>query len=185
MSANHHKHQSKHQPRHQPKHRAVTQRAARNGKRLAALVATVPTALGGAVATTAPAQAASQRQQKIHDALEVARNQKGDEYQYGADGPNQFDCSGLVQFAYGKAGIRMPRTSDAQADRARRIAREDMRKGDLMVFHDGGDVYHVGVFGGWNGHKRRWVLHAANEGDDVLSELVWTGEWYPATMRGA
>lgn len=165
-----------------PKHRAIKHRAIKDWKRLTALGATVPAALGAAVTLGAPAQAATQN--KIHDALEVARDQKKDEYEYGANGPEAFDCSGLIQYSYGKAGINMPRTSDAQADKAKRIAREDMRKGDLMFYYDEGGVYHVGVFGGWNGDKRRWVLHAANEGTDVAAELNWSGNWYAATMRG-
>jgi cell wall-associated NlpC family hydrolase len=166
-----------------PKHRALKQSALRQWKRAAALGATVPAAMSTAVTFGAPAQAASQ--DKIHEALESARNQKADEYEYGADGPEQFDCSGLTQFAYGQAGISIPRTSEDQADAAKRIAREDMRKGDLMFYYDSsGEVYHVGVFGGWNGEKRRYVLHAANEGDDVVSELNWSGNWYAGTFRG-
>lgn len=169
--------------RYVPKHRAIKHRAVRSWKRVAALGATVPTAFGAAATLGVPAGAASQG--KIHEALEVARDQKSDEYQYGADGPDAFDCSGLIQYSYGKAGIDMPRTSDDQADHVKRIARKDMRKGDLMFYTDStGDVYHVGIFGGWNGEKRRYVLHAANEGDDVLSELNWSGNWFAGTMRG-
>jgi cell wall-associated NlpC family hydrolase len=167
-----------------PKHRALKQSALRQWKRAAALGATVPAALGTAVTFGAPAQAASQ--QRIHDALEIAQNQKPDEYEYGADGPEQFDCSGLTYYSYGKAGISIPRTSEDQADAAKRIAREDMRKGDLMFYYDSsGEVYHVGVFAGWNGEKRRIVLHAANEGDDVVSELNWdNNNWFAGTFRG-
>jgi cell wall-associated NlpC family hydrolase len=166
-----------------PKHRAIKQSAVRTWKRAAAMGATVPAAIGGLVAVGVPAQAATQ--QRIHDSLETARNQKGEEYEYGGDGPNQFDCSGLVQYSYGKNNIKMPRTSDDQAQRVKRIAREDMRKGDLMFYYDSsGDVYHVGIFGGWNGEKRRYVLHAANEGDDVTRDLNWSGSWFAGTMRG-
>ncbi len=167
-----------------PKHRALKQSALRQWKRAAALGATVPAAFGTAVSLGAPAQAAGQV--KILEALEVARNQKGDPYQYGGDGPHTFDCSGLVQYSYGKAGIEMPRTSDDQADAVQRIAREDMRKGDLMFFYDdSGDVYHVGIFGGWNGEKRRYVLAAPSTGETVHTELVWTDDWFAGTMRGS
>ncbi|HEX2176147.1 MAG TPA: NlpC/P60 family protein [Nocardioidaceae bacterium] len=169
--------------RYAPKHRAVKNRVSRDWKRLTALGATVPAAFAAAVSLGAPAQAASQ--EKIHDALEVARDQKGDPYEYGADGPHAFDCSGLIQYSYGKADINMPRTTDDQAQRVRRIARTDMRKGDLMFYTDGGDVYHVGVFGGWNGEKRRLVIHAPNEGENVKTDLNWSGEWFAGTMRGA
>ncbi len=165
-----------------PRHRAIKQSAIRQWKRAAALGATVPAAVSAAVTVGAPVQAASQH--RIHNALETARNQKGEEYQYGANGPNSFDCSGFVQYSYGKNQIKMPRTSEEQAHRVKRISRDDMRKGDLMFYYDSGGVYHVGIFGGWNGHKRRYVLHAANEQRDVTTELNWTDNWFAGTMRG-
>jgi cell wall-associated NlpC family hydrolase len=165
-----------------PRHRAVKQSAIRQWRRAVALGATVPAAVGAAVTAGAPVQAASQP--SIHDALEIARNQRGEEYQYGADGPNQFDCSGFVQYVYGKAGIQMPRTSDEQANRVRRIAKEDMRPGDLMFYYDDGGVYHVAVFGGFHGDGGRHIVHAANESADVTSGMNWTGKWFAGTMRG-
>lgn len=171
--------------RYVPKHRAIKESATTHWKRVAAVGTAVPAALGTAFSVAGPAAATSQRQENINDALAVARNQKGDAYEYGADGPERFDCSGLVQFSYGKAGIQMPRTSDAQADRARRIGKPSLRKGDLMFFYDDGGVYHVGVFGGWNGEERRRVLSAPSTGETVHSELVWTNDWFAGTMRGA
>ena len=46
----------------------------------------------------------------------------------------------------GKNQIKMPRTSEEQAHRVKRISRDDMRKGDLMFYYDSGGVYHVGIF---------------------------------------
>jgi cell wall-associated NlpC family hydrolase len=101
--------------RYVPKHRAIKERTTQHWKRLAALGATVPTALGTAVAVSAPAGAAGDREAKVQEALAIARDQKGDPYEYGADGPDSFDCSGLMHFAYENAGIAMPRTSSEQA----------------------------------------------------------------------
>jgi cell wall-associated NlpC family hydrolase len=166
-----------------PRHRAVKHSAIRNWKRVAAVGTALPAAFATAATLGAPAaQAASQ--QNIDHALEVARDQKGDPYEYGGDGPDSFDCSGLVQYSYEKADIEMPRTSEDQAARARTIAKEDMEKGDLMFFDDGSGVYHVGIFGGWNGEQRRRVLHASEEGEPVKTDLVWTNDWYAGTMRG-
>jgi cell wall-associated NlpC family hydrolase len=103
-----------------PRHRAIKQSAVRTWKRAAALGATVPAAVSAAVTVGAPVQAATQH--RIHNALETARNQRGEEYQYGSDGPNSFDCSGLVQYSYGKSEIKMPRTSEDQADRVKRAS---------------------------------------------------------------
>ncbi len=66
-------------------------------------------------ATQADALTRQERSRKVHHGLRVAIAQVGDPYRYGAAGPNAFDCSGLTMFAYGKAGLRLPRSSDAQA----------------------------------------------------------------------
>jgi cell wall-associated NlpC family hydrolase len=156
--------------------------ATHRGQRYVALPIAVLLAFVFAVSLASPADA-SMRQRKIHHALEVARNQKGDPYRYGANGPRAFDCSGLIQFSYGRAGLFMPRTSGAQARRARHNRKGHMRKGDLMFFYDRGGVYHVGMFVGWNGHGHRRVLHAPRPGHRVHASTVWTGRWRAETLR--
>jgi cell wall-associated NlpC family hydrolase len=153
------------------------------GQRVLALSIAVLTALALSVSLAAPADAASKRAQKIFSAHKVAKRQHGDPYSYGATGPHRFDCSGLTQFSYGRAGLRLPRTSDAQARHARRIRKRHLRKGDLMFFHSGGNVYHVGIFAGWNGHGRRLVTHAPSTGKRVQTTRVWTGRWFAGTLR--
>ena len=127
---------------------------------------------------------AERRLRKIANAFQVARNQKGDPYRWGANGPYRFDCSGLTQFSYGRAGLYLPRTSDAQARYARRIRKQNLREGDLMFFHSGGKVYHVGIFAGWNGDGRRLVLHASSPGTRVHTSTTWTRTWFGGTLRG-
>ena len=119
---------------------------------------------------------------KIKKGLRVALRQKGDPYVYGAAGPNAFDCSGLLMYSFGKAGIRLPRTSSDQARFARRIPKSHLKRGDLMFFHSGGSVYHVGIFVDWD-NGRRVILHAPNSGENVHRERVWTGSWWAATLR--
>lgn len=120
---------------------------------------------------------------KVRRARNVAMRQRGDRYAYGASGPHAFDCSGLVHFAFRKAGFRnVPRTSGAQAHRARRIGRRAMRPGDLMFFTGSGGVYHVGVFIGRKGGTPRMV-HASRPGTPVKVDRPWTNSWFPGTMR--
>jgi cell wall-associated NlpC family hydrolase len=149
----------------------------------AALV--VPTAglTGVLTATaTAPAQAATSGT-KVRRAKRVAMRQRGDRYRYGAEGPHRFDCSGLVWFSLRRAGYdRIPRSSGAQADHARRIKKRNLRRGDLMFFHDGGDVYHVGIFIGRRDGRPRMV-HAPSTGKRVHVASPWTRSWYAATLR--
>ena len=86
---------------------AVLRRLAAFPVLVALVLTTIFTLSGGGSAHAAK----EPRKGKIVHGLDVARNQKGDPYHYGADGPGSFDCSGLMQFAYGKAGIRVPRVS--------------------------------------------------------------------------
>ncbi len=152
-------------------------------RHLTSLVIVVLTTLALAVALAAPADAASKRVRKIHNAVVVAHHQKGDPYRYGADGPRRFDCSGLVQYSYGRAGLRMPRTSDSQARYTRTIRRTNMRKGDLMFFHRRGNVYHVGIFVGRTGGGRPVMVHAPSTGKRVQASSPWTRRWFAGTMR--
>jgi cell wall-associated NlpC family hydrolase len=82
-------------------------------------------------------------------ALAEAKRQLGVPYLWGGSSPKTgFDCSGLVQWAYAKAGIRIPRTSEEQilASNATPVSRKDLLPGDLVFFRDStGDVHHVGI----------------------------------------
>jgi cell wall-associated NlpC family hydrolase len=130
-----------------------------------------------------PSAEAATRGKKVHNALQVVKNQKGDPYSYGSAGPNRFDCSGLIYYSYRKAGFtNIPRTSSQQARFAKRIKKNNMRKGDLMFFHNGSGVYHVAVFAGWKNGKRKMV-HAPSTGKRVHTAKPWTNRWYAGTLR--
>jgi murein DD-endopeptidase len=74
---------------------------------------------------------------------------EGRPYRLGANGPHQFDCSGLVYYAYRRAGHSVPRTTREQFRRADPIHRRDMLPGDIVFFAiDGRRVSHVGIYGG-------------------------------------
>jgi cell wall-associated NlpC family hydrolase len=119
---------------------------------------------------------------RLQTAVSIALNQRGDAYVYGASGPNAFDCSGLIQYSFGQAGIKVPRTSDAQAAATRRIAKDDMRPGDLMFFYGSGGVYHAGIFVRWeNGHAV--MVHSPSTGRSVTVGAPWTSSWFGGTLR--
>jgi cell wall-associated NlpC family hydrolase len=155
---------------------------ARNAAVLPLLIVFVLVA--GLVSVATPAADAATRHQKALRGLDITRNQKGDPYRWGAEGPTRFDCSGLVYFAFRKAGFtNVPRTSDQQARFADRIKRRNMHKGDLVFFHDGGGVYHVGIFAGWNKRDRKVIIHAPYGGRKVHRSVIWGDNWFPATLR--
>ncbi|MFF7415600.1 C40 family peptidase [Streptomyces lydicus] len=126
--------------------------------------------------------------------IEAALAQRGIPYSWGggsASGPSTgiccspggrsgvgitgYDCSGLTQYAYAQAGVRLPRTAAAQARVGRRIPASKgtgaLRPGDLVFFGYGSDatIYHVGIYLG-SGQ----MLNAPRPGATVRQEAVWS-----------
>ncbi len=96
-------------------------------------------------------------------AAAVARDMLGVPYKWGGSTPNGFDCSGLVQYSYNKAGLQVPRTSRAQYGAAQHVSLRDAGVGDLVFFgFDGQQVSHVGIYLG----DGRFV-HAPSNGKRV------------------
>lgn len=92
-------------------------------------------------------------------AVEFAKAQLGDPYQFGATGPDSYDCSGLTQAAWAAAGVSIGRDTVAQWNGLAHISRDALQPGDL-VFYSGQS--HVAMYVG-DGQ----VIHAPTEGDVV------------------
>ncbi|CAM5671228.1 MULTISPECIES: C40 family peptidase [Streptomyces] len=105
-------------------------------------------------------------------AVSYAYSKLGSPYVWGATGPDAFDCSGLVQAAYRSAGVALPRTTYAQIDAGRRVARSELLPGDLVFFYSG--ISHVGIYVG-NGQ----MVHAPNPSAPVrvapIDEMPFAG----------
>jgi cell wall-associated NlpC family hydrolase len=97
-----------------------------------------------AAPAAAPAPAAASAAAARATALEHAMSKIGSPYRYGATGPNAFDCSGLVSWAYKKAGKSLPRTSRAQSNVGTPVSRDNLQPGDLVFFYK--PVSHVGIY---------------------------------------
>ena len=121
---------------------------------------------------------------RVLTARDIAMRQRGDAYASGAAGPNAYDCSGLVRYSYGHAGLAVPRTSSAQAGAARRIAKKDLRSGDLMFFYGSGGVYHAAIFLRWS-HGHALMVHSPGSGQRVRVAVPWTSAWFAGTLRRA
>ena len=70
-------------------------------------------------------------------AVRAALTRLGRPYVWGATGPDRFDCSGLVQWAYAQAGVRLDRTTYDQINDGVPVARSQVRPGDLVFPHAG------------------------------------------------
>ncbi|WP_407844979.1 C40 family peptidase, partial [Blautia wexlerae] len=84
-----------------------------------------------------------------------------------------FDCSGLTQWCYGKAGISLPRTAQAQYDATQHLPLSQAKAGDLVFFHStynaGTYVTHVAIYVGNN-----QIYHAGDPiGYADLSSSYW------------
>jgi cell wall-associated NlpC family hydrolase len=113
-------------------------------------------------------------------ALLAAESRIGAPYSYGGAGPDTFDCSGLIAYAYRQAGIAVPRTAAEQYAAARPVPRRDLRPGDLVFFRlSGGEVSHVGIYAG----EDRFV-HAPQSGGQVRMASL-DDRWYRARYAGA
>ncbi len=98
-------------------------------------------------------------------AVTTACNQIGKSYVWGANGPSTFDCSGLTQYAWGKAGVSLTHYTGAQWREGVAVPASQARPGDLVFFYS--DLHHMGIYVG-NG----LMVHAPHSGDVVRMQYV-------------
>ncbi|MFG1623082.1 NlpC/P60 family protein [Kribbella sp. NPDC049227] len=98
-------------------------------------------------------------------AVQAAMAQLGDSYVWGADGPDSFDCSGLMMYAWGKAGVSLSHSSKAQASEGRRVSKSQLMPGDLVFYYS--PISHVGMYIG-NGR----IVHASRPGKPVKTDPI-------------
>lgn len=105
---------------------------------------------------------------KSQSVIRAALSQLGVPYRFATSSPGQsFDCSGLTAYAWGKAGVGLPRNSRAQFNSLPRIPKELAQPGDLIF--TGSPIHHVGIYLG-NGT----MVHAPRTGDVVkIGPIRW------------
>jgi peptidoglycan DL-endopeptidase CwlO len=107
-------------------------------------------------------------------AISVALSKVGSPYEWGASGPDSFDCSGLTSYAYAAAGIMLPHSSEAQSGVGRPVGRGELQPGDLVFFFS--PIGHVGLYIG-NG----MMVHARDYGSPVAVTSVDMAGYVGAT----
>lgn len=106
-------------------------------------------------------------------AAEQALRMQGRPYRYGGNTPTGFDCSGLVQYGYARAGVKLPHGTDALRRISTPIKTSQLQRGDLLFFdQEGKRSSHVGIYLG----SDRFV-HAPSTGKQVnvarLADAYW------------
>ena len=181
-------------PKTPARHTRRTGRARRRAQPVAPELAGAPSAQQVVDAAAPPAMAQGPGPKAVA-ALAEAQKYTGTPYKWGGSTPQTgFDCSGLVQWAYAQAGVKIPRVTDQQIEAVNgtTVRRGELLPGDLVFFRDAsGYVHHVGISMG--GDK---FLHAPHTGDVVkvssLDEPYYKAQFtggrrfdQPATAAGA
>jgi cell wall-associated NlpC family hydrolase len=109
-------------------------------------------------------------------AVAAAMAQLGKPYVWAAGGPDSFDCSGLVMYAYAQVGVSLPHSSYAQWNYGVPVSEDQLQPGDL-VFFDG--LGHVGIYVGGG-----QFVHAPHTGT-VVQVSSLSDPWYSANYVGA
>ena len=130
--------------------------------------------------TSVPPTPVTQPQPSVAErAAAIAVQQVGVPYRYGGQAPSGFDCSGLVHYAYLRAGKAVPRTTSQLWQHTEAVTRSELRRGDLLFFAIDGKMQHVGMYIG-----NEQFVHAPSSGKQVqVASLDW--EYYDdALLRG-
>ena len=131
---------------------------------------------GGGPTIAAPAAPVVAPTAAAQVAIDTALAQLGKPYVWAGAGPSSYDCSGLVQYAFGAAGISLPHSSQLQSTMGVPVARADLQPGDVIAFYS--PVGHVGIYLG-NG----LMVHAPTTGDVVRIAAVDTMWGYNTARR--
>ncbi len=105
----------------------------------------------------------------------LALRQRGEPYRFGGRSPSTgFDCSGLVQWVFGRFGYHLPREAHEQYRVGLAVPRARLRKGDLVFFRvgRGRQPAHVGLYVGGG----RFV-HAPSTGERVREDSLSNPYW--------
>lgn len=117
-----------------------------------------------ATTQTAKPQASTQANSSTaQTVVSAAQSQIGKPYVWGATGPNAYDCSGLVQYAYSQAGKNVGRTTYQQAGAGQHIAVSQAQAGDILMWGD----YHDAIYVGNNQY-----VHAPQPGQNVTQASI-------------
>ena len=107
------------------------------------------------------------------EAAALAKEQLGKPYQWGASGPEKFDCSGLVMYVYDNLGVKLPRVTGQQAYAGVHVDRENLQLGDLVFFKlNGSRIDHVGIY---VGHSK--FVHAPRKHMPVRTDSLNNSYW--------
>ena len=111
----------------------------------------------------------------VAEPVELAADLIGRPYVWGAEGPDAFDCSGLMQYIFGRIDIDLPRRAIDQSRAGEPVGRRRLQRGDLVFFSEDTRrslVTHVGIYEG-DRVMIEQVYHAGLSRADDLDDEFW------------
>lgn len=111
------------------------------------------------------------------EAVAAAKSKLGTPYQWGGNGPDSYDCSGLTKYAWSSVGVQIPRSSRTQMAALPSVPLEHIQPGDLLFF--GSPVHHVGIYAG-DGQ----MVNAPYTGSHVRMDSIWRSDFAGAGRPG-
>jgi cell wall-associated NlpC family hydrolase len=129
-----------------------------------------------------PATAAAASTPQINAMLAAAMSRQGKPYVWGGNGPDVFDCSGLVKWSFAQAGIVMPRVAADQALAGPAVPVSQLQPGDLLFYHTDATapsyISHVAVYIG-----KGWMIQAPEPGKNVEVVPARLGSEFAGAIR--
>jgi cell wall-associated NlpC family hydrolase len=110
-------------------------------------------------------------------AVAFARRQVGKSYQWGGDGPDAYDCSGLTMMSWRAGGVSLPHSSSAQYSATTRVPMSALEPGDLLFY--GSPIHHVGIYVGGG-----TMVEAPHEGVPVRYASIYRSDLVGAGRPG-
>jgi len=160
---------------------ADSNRLFRNAAFAAIVASCLAGCAGSAVTETKPAEVSVAKPAPAsipERAAAIAAQQVGAAYRYGGASPAGFDCSGLVQFSFRQAGMKVPRTTGQLWNSAGPVATDNLQVGDLLFFRFDGKMSHVGLYLG-DGN----FVHAPSTGRTVSVDNLRSESYRAALLR--
>ena len=156
----------------------VLESASNGWKKIKTSNGTIGWVSGSYLANGVVEQTSTPSTNKVQAVIDLAHKQLGKPYVWGAEGPNSFDCSGLIYYVYkNAASITLPRTSSDQYSAGVAVSRSNLKAGDLIFSsNDGnGNITHVAIYVG-DGQ----MIHAPRNGKNVEKVSINNSYWNKA-----
>ena len=117
--------------------------------------------------------------------IKEAHKLTGSHYKYGGTSPKGFDCSGFTSYVYNKAGMELPRSSSAQAQKGTKITQGAAQPGDLLFFRfkKKDNISHVAMVLS-NDKNGMQVIHSTTSKGVMIEDISASKYWQEKLLFG-